>query len=69
MKNEELLADAIGGLDEELLISVNRKRGMEDTNKLIVVKNEAQTEKPESWGRGNSAFSELIPNPREDSRA
>ena len=48
MKNEELLADAIGGLDEELLISVNRKRGMEDTNKLVVVKNEPRTEKKRS---------------------
>ena len=49
MKNEELLADAIGGLDEELLLSVNRKRDMEDTNKLVVVKDETKTEAKRSF--------------------
>ena len=49
MKNEELLADAIGGLDEELLLSVNRKRGMEDTDKLVVVKDGTKTEAKRSF--------------------
>lgn len=49
MKNEELLADAIGGLDEELLFSADRKRDMNDTNKLVVLKNEPETKKKRSF--------------------
>lgn len=48
MKNEEFLADAIGGLDEELLFSVNRKREMDDTNTLVVVKDGTETKKKRS---------------------
>jgi hypothetical protein len=49
MKNEELLADAIGGLDEELLASVSRKRDMDSTNRFVVVKNETETVKKRSF--------------------
>ena len=48
MKNEEFLADAIGGLDEELLFSVNRKREMDDTNmnrKVFLSSSDASTRK------------------------